>query len=157
LNSKQEIPSPLAAVKFIKYHLAAYFFFVVITFFTWKEDDIAIWFGIVAFGVFNWFFHISSAISVQSILSRISDESFEKYTILKLLKKKVVFYGSIWMVFIVMAGIFSIFSELNIAVLVGGNFIFTIFMAIIFNMDIGRYQISGLWGSLKAAKANFSQ
>lgn len=156
LNSKQEIPSPLDALKFIKYHIAAYFFFVFVSFFTWSEEGVAIWFGILVFGVFNWFFHISSAMSVQSIFSRISSESFGKYIILKLLKKKILFYSIVWMVFIVLAGIISVLSQYNIAALVVGNFVFTIFLAIIFNVDVSRYQISTLWGALKAAKENYS-
>lgn len=70
------------------------------------------------------------------------------------MKGKIKHYGLVWAALIVLLGVGSAVTELNVALLVIGNFVGSILLMFAFNADISRYQISAVMGAVSAVRDN---
>ena len=84
----------------------------------------------------------------------IDDQSVSELKIVKIIKNKIKNYGIFWSVCIVLLGVVGAMTEFNIALLVVGNFIGSLFLIFTFNVDVSRYQLSALIGAVSAVRDN---
>ncbi|MBS0883444.1 hypothetical protein JK231_22905 [Pantoea sp. JGM49] len=151
VNSKEEIPSLLLGGKFIFIPALIYFiFFLICPFFGWFDNNL--WQGAGIFSLAFWFFISVFLYSYSMIFSMLPKHAFKKFIILGILTKKVRVYYFLWIASIIVAGLLSIFTVYNILILSIATLISTVVLGLIFNLDISRYQIAGLFGAISAAK-----
>ncbi len=86
----------------------------------------------------------------------LDNDMLSRFELSRVISKKVKVYGVIWFFIILVFGIVGLISEWSLIPLVFGNFITTLIALFIFNMDISRYQIAGLFGAVSAAKEKLS-
>ena len=91
------------------------------------------------------------------LFSMLPKDAEERYEIVRIYTKKVKVYYLVWVVAIVLAGLISVFSILNIIALAGISLLSTVFIALAFNFDISRFQLAGLFGVVSAAKDNLKR
>lgn len=152
-SSSKEIPSFFSPLKRIKFQLALYFVFSLLSyFFSPASEDKLVWFGVFGFGVLNWMFLTGFIFGYDYLFSMISSQKIRDLKLVKIIKRKVNAYGLVWLGAIGGLGLISLFTELSIGGLVIGNFLVTIFGLFIFNIDISRYQLAGLLGVSEAVK-----
>ena len=87
----------------------------------------------------------------------IDEKKVDSLKIVKIMKGKVKHYGLAWAVLIILLGVGSAITELNVALLVVGNFVGSILLMFVFNMDISRYQVSAIVGAISAVKDNIKR
>lgn len=155
LSSKQYVPSFFEPVKCVKYHMLTYLVFALLSFFLPDtKGDILIGLVILGFGMLHWFFIFCFISGYVGLFTMISSPEVKELKLTRIISKKVKTYGISWLVIIVMLGLVSVTTELNIGALVFGNFLLSIFGFFVFNLDISRYQISALIGAASAVRDN---
>ncbi|WP_209904653.1 hypothetical protein [Pantoea cypripedii] len=155
IYSQEVVPGVLAHIRLTLLPMALYFGFYVACAFT----DVFIqniWLGLGLISLAFWVFLTIFVSGYRSLFSMLPADAFDKYEILKLYKKKVIIYYSIWLCFIVIGGLVSVFTMLNILPLVAMTLLSTIILSLLFHLDISRYQISSLFGALIAVKESIS-
>ncbi|NIF23930.1 hypothetical protein [Candidatus Pantoea multigeneris] len=156
-SSEQTVPRFFSFFKWIKYHFFIYVILAVICLF---ELDVAkygwSWLLVFSFGLLNWFFISAFVSSYSNMFSMLESEKLKDFKLCKILARKIKTYGVSWFAFLILMGAVGVFTELNVAAIVIGNFVFSIFCFFIFNIDISRYQISGLLGAISAVKEKLS-
>ncbi|MCW1877166.1 hypothetical protein OMR58_22215 [Erwinia sp. INIA-01] len=158
LSSDREIPSLKRIVGVLKYHIALYVFFATLSFFLPKVDKgSGVFFLVAAFGVMHWFLLVSLMSSYATLFFMVRDTKVKELKLMVLVRSKIKSYSMVWAFGIVLLGLISISTELNIGALVFGNLIISVLGLIIFNLDMSRFQISSLLGAISAAKDSFSK
>lgn len=151
--AKSEIPSFFSPLKRVRVILVFYFICSVLTYFFLPQgSDKLAWFGMFTFGVINWLFILGFVFGYDYLFSMVSNQKTQELKLVRVIRKKLHCYGLVWLgLLTILAGV-SVFSELNVAALVIGNFLITLFGLFIFNVDISRYQVAGLIGASSAIK-----
>ncbi|MDT0177837.1 hypothetical protein Q9R34_17565 [Enterobacter sp. BRE11] len=156
--SKKEVPSFFSPLKRMGLHLLVYFLFSFFSYFLMPEgSDKLAWFCALAFGVVNWIFIIGFIFGYEFIFSVVNDPKVNELKLVKVLKRKVRAYGMVWLVSLVLLGGVSLVTEMNLGALVIGNFIISLIGLLLFNVDISRYQISGMLGVASALNQSFKK
>lgn len=157
LSSAKMVPSMFKFIHVIKYQLCLYLAFVILSaFMLSKSDRIDIWLGVLAFGFLHWLFLFNFVSGYANLFSMLKENSLQNLKLVKILSKKIKVYGWLWAIGIFISGVLSVFSELNLGALVFGNFIVSILILMVFSIDVSRFQISSLVGSLSAVKSGFT-
>ncbi|QGY32524.1 hypothetical protein [Pantoea cypripedii] len=157
-NSNKEVPSFFSFFEKIKYHFSIYVIFLVATYFSYPKAGFSpIWLVIVFFGLFHWFVLCCFVFSWSNIFAMADPALMQKFCLSRLIARKLRAYGIAWLIFLVVAGVASVLTVLNIFILVAGNFIFTFFMFFTFNLDISRYQLAGVLGAIEALREKFDE
>lgn len=150
-SSEKEVPSFFFPIKRIGLLLIVYFLFAGISYFLMpKGSDKLAWFGVLAFGVFNWVFIAAFIFGYEFIFNIVNTPEVNELKLVRVLKRKVRAYGMVWLIVLVLLGLTSLVTDMNLGALVIGNFIFSLLGLLIFNVDISRYQISGALGVISA-------
>lgn len=150
-DSKEGIPGFLSVVKPLIVPPVIYFFFYFLCpFFDVFVTNI--WQAAGVFSLAFWFFVSFFIYGYILLFSMLPKGTVEKYQILKVLYGKLKVYYGLWILSIVVAGLMSIFTIFNIISLSLISLLSTIVLGLAFNVDISRYQISGLFGAVAAAK-----
>lgn len=158
LSSKQYVPSFFEPMKCVKYHMLTYLLFSLLSFFLPDMNgDILIGLVILGFGLLNWFFIFCFISGYAGLFAMISFPDVKELKLSRIFSKKVKAYGISWLLIIILLGLVSVTTEMSIGALVFGNFLFSIFGFFVFNLDVSRYQLAGLFGALSAAKNNLNQ
>lgn len=116
-----------------------------------------VWQGVGIISIFFWIFIMVFMSGYGRIFSMLPKDAEEKYEIIRIYTRKVKIYYLAWVVAIVVAGLVSVFSVLNIIALAGISLLSTVFISLAFNFDISRFQLAGLFGVLSAAKNNLNR
>ncbi len=152
-SSENEVPSFFGMFSKVKYHLFAYFAFAALSFFSLPEPkSIGLWLFFVAFGIFHWLVILSLTSSYANLFNMIGGEKLKSLELARVISGKVRAYGVVWFATIVVFGLSSVLTEWSILPLVIGNFIATLILFIVFNMDISRYQVSTIIGAVKVVR-----
>lgn len=158
MSSKQCVPSFFEPMRYVKYHILTYLIFALLSFFfPDASGDIMIGIAILGFGLLHWFFIFCFISGYVGLFAMVSSSDVKELKLSRIISKKVKSYGIAWLMIITLLGLVSVTTELNIGALVFGNFLFSIFGFFIFNLDISRYQVAGLFGALSAAKDKMNQ
>ncbi|WP_233268265.1 hypothetical protein [Pantoea sp. BAV 3049] len=155
-ESKEYVPGFFENVRMVLLPLAIYFLFYFICPFT-DVFIMNIWLGGGVMSIFFWYFVAKFFYSFSLIFSMLPKGISEKYHVLKIVSGKARIYYVIWNCSIFIVGLISVFTFLNVLSLSILTVLSTIALAIAFNMDISRYQISGLFGAFAAAKEKWNQ
>jgi hypothetical protein len=157
-NSKREIPGFFSNFTKIKYHFFTYVIFLVGSYIVDPTARLSIvWFFIATLGLFHWFVISCFVFSWSNIFAMADPALMQKFCLSRLIARKLRAYGIAWLIFLVVAGVASVLTVLNIFILVVGNFIFTFFMFFTFNLDISRYQLAGVLGAIEALREKFDE
>lgn len=158
LSSKEMVPSLFNVLGVLKVQFLIYVVFVVASFlFLGTNGRIDIWLGVAVFGILHWLFLLVYASGYVSLFSMLNQDVVKDLMLVRLISGKIKFYGGAWTVCVFILGLISVFTELNVAAIVFGNFIVSILGLIIFNIDVSRFQIPSLVGALAAAKDSLSK
>ena len=153
-TTEREVPSFFGMFSKIKYHLFVYCAFGALSFFTLPQPkSIGLWLFFVAFGMFHWLVILSLTSSYVNLFNIIGEEKLKSLELARVISGKVRAYGVVWFAAIVVFGLSSVLTEWSILPLVMGNFIVTLLLFIVFNMDVSRYQISTIIGAVKAVRS----
>lgn len=156
-SSQKTVPSAFHPLKRVLGHFSLYMLFCLISYisFTLKYDDSkGEWFLFFGFGVLNWLFIFAFFYGYEVLFSMVDEKQVSELKIVKIMKAKVKRYGIVWAALIFLLGVGAVITELNVALLVMGNFVGSILLMFIFNIDISRYQISAIVGAIGAVKDN---
>lgn len=156
--SNRDVPSFLTPFKRVSAYLSLFLIFIAIDYFLYndqKDGSELYWFFSFGFGILNWIFLIGFIYGYESIFAVIKDEKISELKLIKLVRQKVRVYAGVWFAAILLLGILSVFDKLNVDILVFGNFIISLLLLFIFNLDMSRYQIPALIGSLNAISKTF--
>ncbi len=157
-ESKREIPSFFSTFGRVKLHFIAYCTFSALSYFSLPtQDGFLLWLFFVFFGLFHWLVIFAFVSSYAGIFSMLDENMLSRFELSRVIGKKVKAYGVVWFFIIFVLGVVSMISEWSVIPLVIGNFITTLIALFVFNMDVSRYQISGIFGAVSAAKEKFSQ
>ncbi|UIL55057.1 hypothetical protein LZU96_23125 (plasmid) [Pantoea agglomerans] len=159
-SSQKVVPSAFHPLKRVLGHFLLYMFFCLISYisFALKYDDSkGEWFLFFGFGFLNWLFIFAFFYGYEVLFSMIDEKKVDSLKIVKIMKGKVKHYGLAWAVLIILLGVGSAITELNVALLVVGNFVGSILLMFVFNMDISRYQVSAIVGAISAVKDNIKR
>lgn len=158
LSSKKMIPPFFKVFGFLRYQVLIYIAFAVASFLSLGPDDrIEIWLSVIVFGLLHWFFLFIYLSSYMIFLSVIEGGNLKDLKLVRIISVKIKVYGCVWAAAIFVLGVVSVSTELNVAAIVIGNFILSIFGLMVFNFDVSRFQIPSLVGALAAAKENLSK
>ncbi|MDU3818618.1 hypothetical protein [Mixta hanseatica] len=116
-----------------------------------------VWQGVGVISIFFWVFITLFMSGYGRIFSMLPKDAGQRYEIVRIYTKKVKVYYLVWVAAIVVAGLVSVFSILNIIALAGISLLSTVIIALAFNFDISRFQLAGLFGVLSAAKDNLNR
>lgn len=151
--SNREVPSFLNSFKRISAHLGLFFIFIAIDYCVFngnKDSSELYWFFSFGFGVINWIFLIGFIHGYEGVFTIIKEEKISELKLIKLIRRKVRVYTGVWFTAILLLGLMSVFDKLNVDILVFGNFVISLLLLLVFNLDMSRYQFSALIGSLNA-------
>ena len=156
MSSSSTVPSFFLPLSYLKYHFAVYIVFAALSFFLPDmSGDSLIGLGVLGFGLLNWLFIFGLASGYVSLFAMVSNPDVKGLKLTKVISSKLKAYGIVWFCLLVVLGLASINTGLSIAVLVFGNFILTIFGLFILNIDLSRFQLSGLIGAASAIKTHY--
>lgn len=156
-SSNKVVPSAFQPLKRVSRHFALFIIFCVIDYFVFNlkhDGSTGVWFLFFGFGVLNWLFLFAFIYGYDVLFSMIDEKSVRDLKMVKIMKGKIKHYGLVWAALIVLLGVGSAVTELNIALLVIGNFVGSILLMFAFNADISRYQISAVMGAVSAVRDN---
>ncbi|MEA5105705.1 hypothetical protein [Pantoea sp. S18] len=157
LSSKKIVPSFFYPLKCLRYHLSVYLIFAVLSFFLPDMNgDILIGLGVLAFGLLNWVFIFAFSSGYVNLFSMINTPEVRGLKLTKVLVSKLKTYSLVWLVLMVVLGMVTITTEINIGALVFGNFVLTLVGLFILTIDLSRFQLSGLLGTASAVKNHLS-
>lgn len=154
--SSSVVPGAFQSIKAGLYPAMIYFCFYIACMFT----DVyikTVWQGIGVISIFFWMFITFFISGYGQIFSMLPKDAEKRYEIVRIYTKKVRIYYLVWLTTIVLAGLISVFSILNIIALAGISLLSTVFIALAFNFDISRFQLAGLFGVVSAAKGNLKR
>ncbi|QHM74016.1 hypothetical protein [Mixta intestinalis] len=152
-SSQRKIPGFFSMFGKVKYHFIIYCVLGGVSYFSLPlPKNIGLWLFFVAFGLFHWVVIFSFIATYANLSNMIGDERLKELSLVKVIARKINFYGLVWLVLLIVCGVSGIFTEWSILPLVIGNMIVTFLMAIVFNIDISRYQISSIIGAVKAVR-----
>jgi len=155
-GSEQFVPGILENFKFVLLPLVLYSIFFSLCPFG-EVFDLNLWCALGVMSIFFWYFAARFFYGFGVIFSMLPKGAFEKYQVIKIVTDKARIYYIVWIVAIVIAGLLSVFTIFNVLSLAVITLLSTIMLGIAFNLDISRYQISGLFGALAAAKEKWNQ
>lgn len=155
MSSKRVVPSFFYPLKCLRYHFAIYLIFAALSFFfPDMSGDYLIGLGVLAFGLFNWLFIFAFASGYVNLFNMASNPEVKELALTKILTSKLKVYGLVWFGLIVVLGLISITTEINIGALVFGNFAISLLVLFILTIDLSRFQLSGLLGTASAVKSH---
>lgn len=155
MSSKRIAPSFFNPLKCLRYHLTVYLIFAVLSFFfPDMGGEVLIGVGVLFFGVVNWIFIFAFTSGYVNLYSMVNIPEVKELTLTKILSSKLKAYGLVWFGFIVILGVVSITTNINIGALVFGNFAFSLLGLFILTIDLSRFQLSGLFGAVSAIKSH---
>lgn len=155
-TSSLVVPGVFQNIKAGLFPAIIYFCFYIACMFT----DVyikTVWQGVGVISIFFWMFITLYISGYGQLFSMLPKDAEERYEIVRIYTKKVKVYYLVWVVAIVLAGLISVFSILNIIALAGISLLSTVFIALAFNFDISRFQLAGLFGVVSAAKDNLKR
>lgn len=155
-TSNLVVPGVFQNIKAGLFPAIIYFCFYIACMFT----DVyikTVWQGVGVISIFFWMFITLYISGYGQLFSMLPKDAEERYEIVRIYTKKVKVYYLVWVVAIVLAGLISVFSILNIIALAGISLLSTVFIALAFNFDISRFQLAGLFGVVSAAKDNLKR
>jgi hypothetical protein len=152
--TEREVSSFFGMFSKIKYHFFAYCLLGGLSYFSLPQpQNIGLWLFFVAFGVFHWLVIFSFTASYASLFNMIGSEKIKDLELAKIITKKLRAYGVVWFVLLVAFGLVGVVTEWSILPLVIGNFITTLLIFFVFNVDMSRYQIPAIIGVIKSIKS----
>ncbi len=155
-NSKEIVPSPLDNIRSGLLPAAIYFSFFIACAFTDAYIK-NVWQAVGLVSFFFWIFIIVFISGYAQVFSMLPKDAANRYEIVRVYRKKVKVYYFIWVSAVILGGLISILSIFNILALAAITLLSTVFLALFFNLDISRYQLSGLIGALSAAKESINR
>mgnify|MGYP004712040697 CR=1 FL=1 len=154
-NSKEMVPSPLDNIRSGLLPTAIYFSFFIACAFTDAYIK-NVWQAVGLVSLFFWVFIIVFISGYAQMFSLLPKDAPNRYEIVRVYRKNVKIYYSIWVSAVVLGGLISLLSLFNILALAAITLLSTVFLALFFYLYLSRYQLSGLIGSLSAPQASIN-
>lgn len=150
-HSSEKVPGLFSNVKFVVLPCAIYFTFFFISILK-PPMDVNLYMCIGGFSLVFWFFIALFLSGYKQMSSMLPKDAEDRYEIVRVFKKKSMLYYFTWIAFISLGGFISLFTILNVIALSAITFVVSIFLFIIFNFDVSRYQLASALGVLSAAE-----
>lgn len=155
-NTKEVVPGLFSNLKICLLPVAIYFAFYLSSY-SLGYYMRNIWFAGALMSVFFWFFISLFLSGYSQVNSMIPKDASERYEIVKIYRLKAKIYYCIWISSIVIGGILSLSTMLNILALAGVSLVSSFLLGIVFNIDVSRYQISSALGVLSAVEEKINR
>lgn len=151
VSSSNEVPTVFSTVKYGLIPAVIYFcFYCACPLTDVFIKNIWMFLGFLSF--FFWVF-ISLFISGYSqIFSLLPHNAQERFEIVKICRRKMKVYYAVWLASIVLAGLLALVTIWNVIALAVVTALSTALIALAFNFDMSRYQLSSLFGVIGAIK-----